>query len=137
MAVKKQRSFLLKDIHPFYLRRLLSRIAQRFDNDVDWRNCSICNSCHYFNLRKMDSRARTYYYLVVTRHSDVRNFNFSLEIPTSLIYRVNFFAIVSAHRRRFSGRWPIIVESWFLPGRFPRHTVHRVQRCQRTLPLLQ
>lgn len=51
--------------------------------------------------------------------------------------RLNLFAIfVSAHRCRFSGRRPVPVESWLLPGGLPRHTVHRVQRRQRTLPLL-
>lgn len=32
--------------------------------------------------------------------------------------------------------WPVAVQSWLLPGRFPCHAFHRVQRRSRNLPLL-
>lgn len=41
-----------------------------------------------------------------------------------------------AHSRRCRRRWPVPGVSWIVPGGFPRHPLHRMQRSPRDLPLL-
>lgn len=47
-----------------------------------------------------------------------------------------FAIFVPAHGGRGGGRRPIPRLPWFLPGGFPSHSLHRVQRCPGNVPLL-
>lgn len=54
-----------------------------------------------------------------------------LEVPLIFIF------LFKAHRRRSGRRWSIPRKPWFLPGRFPSHSLHRVQWSKGNLPLFR